>query len=49
LGNQVKAKKMQPAPDPICVGAGLLKGREFTPSVKAFIAELELAAGAAAD
>ncbi len=44
LGNQVKVKKMDPAPDPICVGAGYLAGRELPPWVKAFIAELEMAA-----
>ncbi len=46
LGNQVKAKKMEPAPDPIFVGAGYLARGKLEPWLKAFIAELELAAGA---
>lgn len=44
LGHHVKVKKMDPAPDPICVGAGYLPARELTPAMKAFIAELEIAA-----
>ncbi len=43
-GKQVKIKKMTPSPDPICVGAGYRKGRELTPSMMAFITELEAAA-----
>lgn len=46
LGNQVKLKKMEPTPDPICVGVGYLAGRELAPWAKAFIAELKLAAQA---
>ena len=44
LGARVKLKKIQPPPDPICVGVGRLKGRALQPWVEAFIKELKLAA-----
>lgn len=45
LGNKVRLKKIQPAPDPICVAVGRLRERKLEPWVDAFIEELKLAAG----
>lgn len=45
LGKQVRLKKLQPQPDPICVAVGRLRERSLDPWVAAFIAELKLAAG----
>lgn len=44
LGRQIKVKRMEPKPDPICVGAGYSASRKMTPWLRAFIAELEMAA-----
>lgn len=45
LGKQVRLKKLQPKPDPICVAVGRLRERRLEPWVEAFIEELKLAAG----
>lgn len=43
LGKKIKVKRMDPRPDPICVGVGYLADRKLTPWIQAFIAELEMA------
>jgi DNA-binding transcriptional LysR family regulator len=44
LGRKIKVKRMEPKPDPICVGVGHSVDRELSPWIRAFIEELEMAA-----
>lgn len=45
MGDQVKLKKLDPCPEPICVASGIRAGREQSPVLRAFIDELKLEAG----
>ncbi|NWK57068.1 LysR family transcriptional regulator [Verrucomicrobiaceae bacterium N1E253] len=44
MGKEVRIKKVEPKPDPICVGVGCLLGRALEPWVEAFVEELKWAA-----
>ncbi|MCP5535767.1 MAG: LysR family transcriptional regulator [Akkermansiaceae bacterium] len=43
LGKKIKVKRMDPRPDPICVGVGYSADRKPTPWIQAFVSELQMA------